>query len=463
MKVTVAPRSSLATRLVFRLKEEAGIPDFSGDTGEVVLRYEKTDIVAYCGLGDKKTVTPAIIRSAAAKGVNRILDVKRRALSVAVPPVDLCGHDGIDAAMEGALLGAYRFTRYKSEKPVMMEQFEFTGRDVNAAGLRRARTLCDAVCYARDLVNENASVVTPIRLAAEARAFGRASGMRVKVLDEKAITRRGLHLLAAVGQGSPTPPRLIFIEYLGDRASKKWQAIAGKGITFDSGGQNLKPTGGIETMRSDMAGAAAVLAAMKALGALKPRMNVVGCIAAAHNALDGKAYFPGDIYPSFAGKTVEINSTDAEGRLVLADALACCIEAYRPERIVDLATLTGGVIMALGDSVAGLYSNDDKLAAELFASGERTGERVWRLPLYQEYRDSLKSDFADLRNLSKFKKGHAGSITGAAFIQEFVGETPWAHLDIAGTAWNEGGARGEVPQYATGFGVRLLVDFLCTK
>jgi leucyl aminopeptidase len=255
----------------------------------------------------------------------------------------------------------------------------------------------------------------------------------------------------------------VFLEYRGDRGSKQWQAITGKGITFDSGGQNLKPTGSIETMRLDMAGAAAVLGAMRALAALKPRMNVVGCIAAAHNAIGSRAFFPGDIYPSFAGKTVEINSTDAEGRLVLADALAYCIKIFRPSRIVDLATLTGSVVTALGDIVAGLYTNDDDLAAALFASGERTGERVWRFPLYQEYRDSLKSDLADLRNLSKFKKGYAGSITGAAFIQEFVGETPWAHCDIAGTAWNEGAARGEVPQHATGFGVRLLVDFLTAK
>jgi leucyl aminopeptidase len=464
MKMTVALRPTLTTRLVFCLKEEgADIPDFSGDAGEVTVRYEKANAVTYCGLGEKKKCTPAIIRSAAAKGVNRIIDIKRTSLSLLLPAANWCGRAGMDAAMEGALLGAYRFTRYKSEKPVMMDRIEFVGHGVNAAGLLRVRTLGDAVWYARDLVNENASVMTPVRLAAEARALGRKSGLRVTVLDEKAIARKGLHLLAAVGQGSPTPPRLMFIEYTGDRASKKWQAIAGKGITFDSGGQNLKPTGSIETMRSDMAGAAAVLATMKAVAALKPRANVIGCIAAAHNALDGKAYFPGDIYPSFAGKTVEINSTDAEGRLVLADALACCIKTYRPERIVDLATLTGSVIMALGDIVAGLYANDDGLAGALFASGERTGERIWRFPLYQEYRDSLKSDFADLRNLSKFKKGYAGSITGAAFIQEFVGETPWAHLDIAGTAWNEGGARGEVPQYATGFGVRLLVDFLTAE
>jgi leucyl aminopeptidase len=391
------------------------------------------------------------------------MELKKSALSLLLPPASVCGKAGIRAAMEGALLGAYRFSRYKSEMPVMVEKMEFVGQAVSREDLQRTRTICDAVWYARDLVNENASIMTPLRLAAEARSLGRKTGMRVTVLDEKVIAKKGLRLLAAVGQGSPTPPRLVFLEYRGDRGSNQWQVIAGKGITFDSGGQNLKPTGSIETMRIDMAGAAVVLGAMRALAALKPRVNVVGCIASAHNAIGAKAYFPGDIYPSFAGKTVEINSTDAEGRLVLADALAYCIKTYRPIRIVDLATLTGSVVAALGDIVAGLYANDDDLAAALFASGERTGERIWRFPLYQEYRDSLKSDLADLRNLSKFKKGYAGSITGAAFIQEFVGETPWAHFDIAGTAWNEGAARGEVPQYATGFGVRLLVDFLTAK
>ena len=280
MKVTVALRPTLTTRLVFCLKEEgADIPDFSRDAGEVTVRYEKANVVTYCGLGEKKRCTPAIIRSAAAKGVNRILDIKRTAFSLVLPAVNWCGRAGMDAAMEGAFLGAYRFTRYKSEKPVMMDRIEFVGHGVNAAGLQRVRTLGDAVWYARDLVNENASVMTPVRLAAEARALGRKCGLRVTELDEKAIARKGLHLLAAVGQGSPTPPRLMFVEYTGDPASKKWQAIAGKGITFDSGGQNLKPTGSIETMRSDMAGAAAVLATMKAVAALKPRMNIVGCIA----------------------------------------------------------------------------------------------------------------------------------------------------------------------------------------
>lgn len=464
MNVFRSDRPTTKTCVVFHAREEGtAIPDFSGDAGEVAVRYAGDTTTVHCGLGERHALSPMIIRSVAAKGMNRVLECKRTAASLILPPLSLCKKEGLEAAIEGALLGAYRFTRYKSEKPVVLGRMEVVSKGISAADLARTRNLCEAVAYARDLVNENASVMTPVKLAAEARALGKKSGMRVTVLDEKAIAQKGLHLLTAVGQASPTPPRLVFIEYRGDRSTDRWQAIVGKGITFDSGGQNLKPTGSIETMRLDMAGAAAVLGTMRALAAQKRRVNVVGCIAAAHNAIGANAYYPGDIYPSFAGKTVEINSTDAEGRLVIADAIAYCIRTCKPARVVDLATLTGNVVMALGDLVAGLYANDDRLAGALFASGERTGERLWRFPLYQEYRDSLKSDFADLRNLSKFKKGYAGSIVGAAFIQEFVGNIPWAHLDIAGTAWNDGAARGEVPQYATGFGVRLLVDFLTAE
>ncbi|MBN2038385.1 MAG: leucyl aminopeptidase family protein [Chitinispirillaceae bacterium] len=464
MRLTISEKAGCSTRLVFKTKQaKSPVPGFSGEAGEVAALCEEGRVTVLCGCGEESRCTPGLVRSMAAKGIHKALDMKQTAVSLILPKRTMCGQESVCSSVEGVLLGAYRFTRYKTEKPVALAKLECIGKGLSAAGLKRIRTVCEAACYARDLVNENAAVITPARIAAEARSLAGKGGLRVTVLDEKQISRAGLHLLSAVGQGSPTPPRLVFMEYTGDRTSKKRQVIAGKGITFDSGGQNLKTTGTIETMRLDMAGAATVLGAMKAIAALKPRVNVVGCIAAAHNAVDGKAYFPGDIYPSFAGKTVEINSTDAEGRLVLADALAYSIKKYRPERIIDCATLTGSVLMALGEFVAGLFSNDDSLADALFTAGERTGERLWRFPLYQEYRDSLKSDLADLRNLSKFKKGYAGSITGAAFIQEFIGDTPWAHLDIAGTGWNDGGARGEVPQYGTGFGVRLLVDYLTSQ
>jgi leucyl aminopeptidase len=200
---------------------------------------------------------------------------------------------------------------------------------------------------------------------------------------------------------------------------------------------------------------------MKSLSVLRPKINVVGVIPAAHNAIGGNAYFPGDIYKSYSGKTVEIWSTDAEGRLVVADAISYCQVNYKPTSIIDLATLTGGVLYALADYVAALFSNNDTLASDLFNAGEQTGERLWRLPLYKEFCDSVKGELGDLRNVSKLKKGYASSITGAAFIKEFVNDDiRWAHIDIAGTAFNEGPPRGEIPQFATGFGVRLLIDYL---
>jgi len=198
---------------------------------------------------------------------------------------------------------------------------------------------------------------------------------------------------------------------------------------------------------------------MKALAALRPKVNVIGVVAAAHNAIGSTAYFPGDTYKSYAGKTVEIISTDAEGRLALADAISYCIRHFPPTEIIDLATLTGAIITALGDTIAGLFSNNDALAEKLFESGRKTNERLWRLPVCQEHREAIKSDIADLRNVSKLKKGHASSITAAAFLEAFAGNLPWAHLDIAGTAFNEGESRGEVTKFGTGFGVRLLMDY----
>jgi leucyl aminopeptidase len=461
MPITASRHHTFPTRIVFLTREESGnLRDFSGETNELTVRYDGDSAQISVGLGALKECTADTLRAAAAIAIRKVHDLKRSEVSVIVPENQPAGESSAAAVIEGTLLGNYRFIKYKSEPPTSLDAIEFVGEKRDLESLRRIEIVCAATCRARDMVNENASTMTPARLAKEATALARGGKLSVTVLDEKAIAAKGLHLLGAVGRGSETPPRFIAIEYTGNRASKEKTAVIGKGITFDSGGQNLKPTGHIETMRCDMAGAAAVLGLMQALVAVKAKVNVVGCIAAAHNAIGEHAYFPGDIYPSFEGKTVEILSTDAEGRLVLADAISYCRKHYRPTRIIDLATLTGGILSALGDTVAGLFSNDDELAAALFAAGEKCGERLWRFPLYREFRESMKSDIADLRNLSKLKKGYASSITGAAFIQEFTGEKPWAHLDIAGTAWNDGSARGEVPAFGTGFGVRLLVTLL---
>ncbi|KMQ49400.1 Cytosol aminopeptidase PepA [Chitinispirillum alkaliphilum] len=434
--------------------------DFSGNDCEITVRYEEETAHVYCGLGKTDQINPGKLRGASARGVQKAMELKRSKVVLMIPEEKWCKKMEATALVEGAILGSYRFVKYKSEKPPRIDTLEVVSSTLTLNDIKNTDILCSNVNYARDLVNENASVMTPEALAKEARSLGNTCGMKVTVLDEKELRRQKLSLIDAVGKGSPYPPRLIIIEYTANRKSKEKTAIIGKGITFDSGGQNLKPSGSIETMREDMAGSAAVLATMKCIGALKPKINVVGVIAAAHNAIGSNAYFPGDVYRSYSGKTVEICNTDAEGRLVLADAISYCLKKHSPSTIVDLATLTGGVLVALGDIVAGLFSNNDQLAQELFEAGESSGERLWRLPLYEEYSQTIKSDICDIRNLAKLKRGHASSIIGAAFLKEFVEECPWAHIDIAGTAFNEGGAKGEIPQFATGYGVRLLTKYL---
>ncbi|HEX7511441.1 MAG TPA: leucyl aminopeptidase [Chitinivibrionales bacterium] len=465
MKIKTSKTAHASTQLFFFAKGLAPmVTDFSGEKNELIVLYGATKGSAtsiYCGLGEAGSVTSAVVRTAAAKAAHKALELKRTDFSLHAPRVP-AGQGFWPAALEGALLGSYKFTKYKKDKGAAIASIEIVGEEISPAEAQRVLTLCEGVWFTRDLVNDNAHAIYPESFANQARAIARKGRMKCTVLDEKDLKKKGLGLLSAVGQGSPYPPRLVTIEYRGKPASKDLTAIIGKGITFDSGGQNLKPTGSIETMREDMAGAAAVLGALMVVARHKAKVNVVGVCSLAHNAIGRDAYFPGDVYASFSGKTVEINSTDAEGRLVLADAIEYCKALYNPARIIDLATLTGGILTALGTTVAGLFSTSDELADGLFCAGERTGERLWRFPLYEEFTESLKSDIADLRNISKKRKGWASSITGAAFIREFTGESAWAHLDIAGTAFNEDGASGEIPQGATGFGVRLLVEYLST-
>jgi leucyl aminopeptidase len=461
MKIKVSKSIHFSSQIQFLFKEEAtGIPDFTAEAGEIGIRYSGENTIIYGGLGEGNSISTAIIRNTSAKAIQKAIELKRDSISVILPSSKIPAESN-KAIVEGIILGSYKFDKYRSEKAHQIGTVELIGT-LSSTDLQKLTIICEAVNYSRDLVNENASVLTPERFAGEANGLGKFENVKVTVLKSRELEREGLGLISAVGQGSSTPPRLIIIEYNGSD-SKTRTALVGKGITFDSGGQNLKPTGSIETMREDMAGAAAVMGVMKALANLQPSVNVIGMIAAAHNAIGDKSFFPGDIYRSYSGKTVEIHSTDAEGRLILADAISYCQAIYKPSELIDIATLTGGILTTFGEYVSGLFSNNDDLAERLFKSGETTNERLWRLPLYKEYSDSLKGELGDLRNLSKFKKGYASSITGAAFIQEFVNDIPWAHLDIAGTSFNNGSPRGEIPQYGTGFGVRLLLDFLLTK
>lgn len=461
MRVRCLSTANAPTIVQFVPEDSSGsIPDFTGEVDQITIRYQEEKTFVYCGIGPANECTASLIRSASARAARAVQKLKRAVLACTVPELPLHSHTVEQAIIEGILLGVYQFDKYRSEKSHKLKQLELVSGTLTTSMLKKITTVCESVNYTRDLVNDNASTVTPSYLINEAKKLSRQDLCTVTILDSKALLKKKLNLINAVGGGSANPPALITIEYSGAPRKKQKTAIVGKGVTFDSGGQNLKPTGSIETMREDMAGAAAVLGVISACCRIRPAINVVGIIPAVHNAIGSHTYFPGDIYTSYSGKTIEIWSTDAEGRLILADAIAYSIDTSKPSRIIDCATLTGGVLSALGELVAGLFSNNDELAEDLFNAGEATGERLWRFPLYKEYRDSLKGDLGDLRNLSKFKKGFASSIIGAAFIQEFVGTLPWAHLDIAGTAFNDGSARGEVPQFGTGFGVRLLLKYL---
>ncbi|WP_339802279.1 leucyl aminopeptidase [uncultured Marinobacter sp.] len=351
----------------------------------------------------------------------------------------------------------YSFTEYKSEKPASRKLNKVT---VAASGsgkaLKEAFTLGLAtgrgMNLTKDLGNTPPNVCHPSYLAERAQLLAKEHDViKTEVLDEKQMKKLGMNSLLSVSAGSAQPAKLIIMEYRGGKAKDKPYVLVGKGITFDTGGISLKPGEGMDEMKYDMGGAAAVFGAMQAIAETKPKINVVAVIAAAENMPSGTATRPGDIVTSMSGLTIEILNTDAEGRLVLCDALTY-VKKFEPEAVVDLATLTGACIIALGHHATGMLSNNDALANELLAAGERAGDRAWRLPLWDEYQSQLDSNFADLQNIGGRP---AGTITAACFLSRFTKDYAWAHLDIAGTAWNSGKAKG-----STGRPVPLLIDYL---
>ncbi len=361
----------------------------------------------------------------------------------------------------GARLASYRFDRYrtkeeKKDKPTLKSV------TVGVAGAGKARRaygpmdkVADGVFFTRDLVSEPGNVIYPETLAKEAKTLEKL-GVKVEIFDVKKMEKLGMRALLGVGQGSAHDSRMVVLQWDGAAKTKKPVAFVGKGVTFDTGGISIKPAPGMEDMKWDMGGAGAVIGLMKALAGRKAKVNAVGVVGLVENMPDGKAQRPGDIVKSMSGQTIEVLNTDAEGRLVLADVLWYCQDRFKPQCIVDLATLTGAIIVSLGHEHAGLFANDDKLAETLTAAGLATGEKVWRLPLDEAYDNKLKTDAADMKNIGG--RG-AGSITAAQFLQRFVNKTPWAHLDIAGVAWAKE-AKPTVPKGATGFGVRLLDRFV---
>jgi leucyl aminopeptidase len=409
------------------------------------------------GVGDQETFDAAALRRAGALLARRASKAKTVATTLLdAASVDLDRGVAAQALAEGVVLGSYQFLRYKSEaKPTRLERVQVLGRSNTKvrAGLERGARIGEAISWARDLVNEPAAAKAPADVADLARRVGRASGLKVKVFAGEQLERERMGGVLGVGEGSDRPPRFVRLEYApaGARATL---AFVGKGVIFDSGGLSLKTAGGMETMKTDMSGAAAVIAAMSALRDLGVRTRVIGYVPLVENMPSGNALRPGDVLTMRNGKTVEVLNTDAEGRLILADALALAAEEGA-DAIIDLATLTGAVTVALGDKIAGLMGSDDDWIEQVQDAAERAGERVWHLPLPEEYRRNLDSEVADLRNISS--GAGAGTLTAGLFLQEFTDGAPWAHLDIAGAA-RSSTEDADVSKGGTGYGVRTLVE-----
>ena len=434
---------------------------FAGKLGETtVLRGVGAPDQLLVGVGDHARLEPETLRRVGA-------GIARAASTFGSVHVELAPFraDGLSPAVvaaaigEGAKLAAYRFDRFKSDpKPETETRLVLVGPalDEIAEAIARAESIARAVWVARDLVNRPGGDLSPRAFAAEAEALGAANGIEVTVLDEQAIATERLGGLLGVAAGSTEPPRFIRLRYVPKGGSDVAVALVGKGITFDSGGLSLKSLGGMTTMKTDMGGAAAVLGAFCAFGDLGVAVEVRGYLAVTENMPSGSATRPGDVLRIRNGKTIEVLNTDAEGRLVLADALSLALEEA-PDAIVDLATLTGACVAALGNKIAGLLGNDDRLIAAVRDAARRAGEPVWPLPLPVGYHSHIDSEVADMKNMGV--AGQAGALSAALLLQEFVGEVPWAHLDIAGPVRSEDD-RGYFRKGATGFGVRTLLEFL---
>jgi leucyl aminopeptidase len=421
------------------------------------------DTVLLVGVGDRAGFGPTRIR----RSLGRVAPTLARFRTVATTFPQVAGSkdaaDAAQAAVEGIALGAYRFDRYKSVtdgRPLGRVQIlgssRWEGRALRDA-VRRGQVVSDAVSWARDLVNTPAGDLPPAALAREAQKMARRLGLRCKVWGKAELEKGGFGGILGVGAGSVNPPRLIELEYRGGGSSAPI-ALTGKGITFDSGGLSIKDAKGMETMKDDMGGAASILATMQAVAELKPKLNVIAAIPSSENLPSGSATKPGDVLHHRGGKTSEVLNTDAEGRLVLADALAYLTEK-KPVAIVDTATLTGACMIALGDRITGAMGNDQRVITDVIAAGDAVCEPVWQLPLFEDYRQLIDSTVADVKNIGE---RWGGAITAAWFLAEFVGDTPWVHLDIAGPAFSEKG-NDLGPKGATGAPVRTLVRYLLDR
>ena len=442
---------------------------FKAKAGQVTHLHANGRRIVVAGLGPRAETTAEVLRRAAAAGARRARDLGARALAAEVLGDRLPARQRAQALVEGALLGTYGFERYRREKAeravgalTVVEPDARRARDV-ADGVHRGETFARATALARDLVNTPAKDLSPTDLARVAVRLAKEQRLAVRVYDRAECRRLGMGAFLGVAAGSAEPPKFVHLTYSpGGRPAgraRKRIALVGKGVTFDSGGLDLKTSEGMLRMKYDMAGAAAVLGIMGALPALRPPVEVHGLIAATENMPSGSATRPGDVLRAMNGTTIEVGNTDAEGRLTLADALCYAVRRVEADEIVDVATLTGACVVALGPLCAGLMANDAALAGRLLRAAEAAGEPCWQLPLIDEYKEHLKSEVADLNNVGP--RG-GGAITAGLFLKEFAGATRWAHLDVAGPAFTEKDLP-LAPKGATGVAVRTLLTYLTAE
>jgi len=450
------------------IAQATSLPEFSAEKGQQVVLYNLMEgRIRRCyfgGVGPLKKLTAESLRAFAGRAVKQAMEAEQKEIDL-VPPLEpsleIPAKTTVAAMLEGALLANHSDLRYKEKpNPAQLKKMALRLTAQTAKSCRpliaRAEAVCDGVLKAREWVNTPPNDKVPEQLAAGFQKMAREAGLKVNVLSEAQMKRQKFGALLAVAAGSSHPPCLVEMVHSPANA-KKTIVLVGKGVTFDTGGINLKPSAGLDTMKADMAGAAAVAGTMAAVARINPKTRIIGVTPIVENMPSGSATRPGDIVTSYAGKRVEIGNTDAEGRLILIDAMAYAIKKYKPDLLIDLATLTGACVVALGEKIAGVFSRDDELAQAIVTSGENTAERCWRLPMPEDYRDLLKSDLADINNNSSSRYG--GAIAAAIFLSEFVDDQRWAHIDIAGPAFVKKG-----PDYcgpgATGFGVRLLCDLI---
>lgn len=441
--------------------------DFNGKMKKTLLIYPggaaKPRRLLLVGMGKAEKVTTEILREVAAAAVKEAHNLQAEAFSFGF--LDQTGLDAVKAGQalaEGFEMGAYRYLPYKTE---LKDEEKFSVGSVTVyskdekrtgSGLAAGQIIGRGVAFARDLVNGPGGKVTPAFLGEEAETLGKRLGFKVTVLGTDELVKQGFGGIMAVGGASANEPRFIVMEYGEAAENKPTICLAGKGITFDSGGLNIKPAEAMEMMKSDMGGSATVFGAMQAIAELKLPLHVVGIVSAAENMPGSKAYRPGDVVKTLSGKMVEILNTDAEGRVILSDGLYYA-QRYEPDAIIEFSTLTGAMIIALGAHASGVMVTDQSLADQLIAAGEESGERVWQLPLWDEYKEMIKSDIADIKNLGGRA---AGSITAGAFLAAFVGDYPFAHIDIAGTGWLDKPNKAYQGKGGQGVGVRLIIEML---